>query len=180
MAFILNDQFYSVLSSSQISITGKNLRSWLNEAGWPTRNWLASVKEFICIINKFSTYFPVSGYINFFICLLVSLVSWKWAGSVSILTFNHGIAHTKKLDRFFFFAQAPCNQNKVFNKQRGYIYRRNKKSCPTYQTNPGYQVSVPYNQPLSYIGILERTFSEIINEEKFLVNNNSKSNNNKK
>ena len=45
------------------------------------------------------------------------LALWKWAGSVSILTFNHGIAHPWKLDRFFFFVQAPCNQNKVFNKQ---------------------------------------------------------------
>ena len=117
--------------------------SWLNEAGWPNRSCLASVKEFVCFINKFSMYFAVSDYINFFICLLGWLVSWKWAGSVSILTFNHGIAHPRKLDRFSFFAQAPCNQSKVFNKQGvltwemgsptkwlGYTYRQNKKLDP--------------------------------------------------
>ena len=157
MACILKDQLHSVLSSTQTFITGKNLRSWLNEAGWPNRSWLPSVKEFVCFINKFSMYFAVSDYINFLTCWLGWLVSWKWAGSVSILTFNHGIAHPRKLDRFFFFAQAPCNQNKVFNKQgvltwemgwptkwRGYTYKRNKKTWPTYQTNPGYQVSLSH------------------------------------
>ena len=140
MACILKDQLYSVLSSTQIFITEKNLRSWLNEAGWSNWSLLASLKEFLCFINKFSMYFVVSDYINFLTCLLGWLVSWKWAGSVSILTFNHGIAHPRKLDRFFFFVQAPCNQNKVFNKQGvltlemgwptkwpGYTYRRNKK-----------------------------------------------------
>ena len=110
MAFILKDQLHLVLSSLQTFITGKNLRSWLNEAGWPNRRWLALVKEFVCFINKFSTY-AVSDYINFLTCLLGWLVSWKWVGSVSILTFNHGNAHTRKMDRFF-FAQAPCNQKK--------------------------------------------------------------------
>ena len=140
MACIVKDQLYSVLSSTQIFITEKSFRSWLNEAGWPKRSWLASAKQFVCFMNKFSTYFVVSDYMNFLTCLLGWLVSWMWAGSVSILTFNHGIAHPWKLDRFFFFAQAPCNQNKVFNEQGvftlemgwptkwpGYIYRRNKK-----------------------------------------------------
>ena len=112
----------------------------MRQTGWPNRSWLASVKEFFCFINKFSTYFSVSDYINFLTWFLGWLVSWKWAGSVSILTFNHGIAHPRKLDRFFFFAQAPCDQNKVFNKQGvltwemgwptkwpGYTYRLNKK-----------------------------------------------------
>ena len=117
MACIQKDQLHFVLSSSQTSITGKNLSSWLNEAGWHTRSWLTSVKEFICFINKFRMYFAVSDYIIFLTCLLGWLVSWKWAGSVSILTFNHGIAHPRKLDRFFFFAQAPNNQNKVLSKQ---------------------------------------------------------------
>ena len=57
------------------------------------------------------------------------------------MIFNHGIAHLWKLDRFFFFVQAPCNQNKVFNKQGvltlemgwptkwpGCTYRQNKKN----------------------------------------------------
>ena len=148
MACILKDQLHSVLSSTQTFITGKNLRSWLNEAGWPNRSWLASVKEFVCFINKFSTYFAVSDYINFLTCLLGWLVSWKWAGSVSILTFNHGIAHPSKLDRFFFFAQAPCNQNQP------------TLAKPNQPWLPGQ--SVPFNQPLSYIGIFERTFSEIL------------------
>ena len=156
MAFILKDQLHLVLSSLQTFITGKNLRSWLNEAGWPNRRWLALVKEFVCFINKFSTY-AVSDYINFLTCLLGWLVSWKGAGSLSILTFNHGIAHPGKLDRFFFFVQAPCNQNKFFNKQvvltwemgwptkwPGYTYRRNKKTCFAYQTYPGYQVSLSH------------------------------------
>ena len=158
MACILKDQLHSVLSSTQTFITGKNLRSWLNEAGWPNWSWLASVKEFVCFISKFSTYFAVSDYINFLSSLLGWLVSWKRAGSVSILTFfNHGIAHLRKLDRFFFFSQAPCNQNKVFDKQgvltwetswptkwSGYTYKRNKKTWATYQTNPGYQVSLSH------------------------------------
>ena len=124
MSCILKDELHSVLSSTPTFITGKNLRSWLNEAGWPNRSWLASVKEFVCFINKFSTYFAVSDYINFWTCLLGWLVSWKWAGSVSILTFNHGIAHPRKLDRFFFVAQAPCNQDKVFNKQELYWIKK--------------------------------------------------------
>ena len=141
MACILKDQVYSVLSSTQIFITEMNLKSWLNEADWPNRRWLASIKGFVCFINKFSTYFVVFEYITFLTCLLGWLVSWKWAGSVSILTFKHGIAHLWKLDRFFFFVQAPCNQNKVFNKQgvltlemdsptkwSGYTYRQNKKT----------------------------------------------------
>ena len=78
---------------------------------WPNQSWLPSVKEIVCFINKFSMYFAVSDYINFLTCLLGWLVSWKWVGSVSILTFNHGNAHTRKMDRFF-FAQAPCNQKK--------------------------------------------------------------------
>ena len=153
MACILKDQLQSVSSSTQIFITGKNLRSWLNEAGWPNWSWLASVKEFLCFVHKFRTYFAVSEYIDFLTCLL----GWKWAGSVNILTFDHGIAHPRKLERFIIFAQALCNQNKVFNKQGvltwgmgwttkwpGYTYRRNKKTWPTYQTNPGYQVSLSH------------------------------------
>ena len=66
MACIQKDQLHSVLSSTQTSITGKNLRSWLNEAGWPRMSWLVSLKEFICFISKFSTYFTVSDYIKFF------------------------------------------------------------------------------------------------------------------
>ena len=147
MACILKDQLHSVLSSTQTFITAKNLRSLLNEAGWPNRSWLASVKDFVSFINKCNTYFPVSGYINFLNCLLGWLLSWKWAGSVSILTFYHGIAHPRKLDGFFFFAQPPCNKNKFFNKQGvltwemgwptkwpGYTYRRNKKTWPTLAT----------------------------------------------
>ena len=111
MACILKDQLHSVLSSTQIFITGKNLRSWLNEAGGPNWSSLVSVKGFVSFVNKFSTYFTVSDYKNFLTCLLGWLVSWKWVGSVSILTFNHGNAHTRKMDRFF-FAQAPCNQKK--------------------------------------------------------------------
>ena len=129
----------------------------MRQTGWPNRSWLASVKEFFCFINKFSTYFSVSDYINFLTWFLGWLVSWKWAGSVSILTFNHGIADPRKLDRFFLFAQAPCNQNKVFNKQGiltwgigwptkwpGYKYSRNKKTWSTYQSNPGYLVSLSH------------------------------------
>ena len=157
MACILKDQLHSVLSSTPTFITGKNLRSWLNEAGWPNRSWLASVKEFVCFINKFSTYFAVSDYTNFLTCLLGWLVSWKWAGSVSILTFNHGNAHPRKLDRFFVFVQGLCNQSKVFNKRGvltwemgwltkwpGYTCRRNKKTWPTYQTNPDCQASLSH------------------------------------
>ena len=176
MACILKDQLHSVLSSSQTFITRKNLRSLLNEAGWPNRSWLASVKEFVCCINKFSTYFAVSDYTKFLICFLGWLVSWKWAGSVSILTFNHGIAHPRKQDRLFFFAQAPCNENKVFNKQGvltcemgwptkwpGYTYRGNKKTLTHWPNQPWLPgQSVPYNQPLSYIRIFKRTFSEIL------------------
>ena len=169
MACILKDQLHSVLSSTQTFITAKNLRSLLNEAGWPNQSWLASVKDLVCFINKCNTYFAVSGYINFLNCLLGWFVSWKWAGSVSILTFNHGIAHPRKLDGFFFLAQAPCNQNKFFNKQGvltwemgwptkwpGYTYRRNKKKL----THPGYQVSLSHL--ISPLAIFERTFSEIL------------------
>ena len=143
MACILKNQLHSVLSSTQIVITGKNLRSWLNETGWPNRSWLASVKGFIGFINKFGTYFANCDYIIFLACLLGWLVSWKWAGWVITLNFNQRIAHPRKLDRFFFFAQAPCNQNKIFNKQGvlawemdwltkwpGYTYRGNKKLDP--------------------------------------------------
>ena len=157
MACILKDQLHSVLSSNQIVITGKSLRSWLIEADWPNRSWLASVKKFIGFINKFGTYFANSDYINFLTSMLGWLVSWKWAGWVRILTFNHGIAHPRKLDRFFIFAQAPCNQKYFFNKQGlltwemgwptrwpFYTYRRNKKAWPIYQTNPGFEVSLPH------------------------------------
>ena len=176
MACILKDQLHSVLSSTQIFITGKNLWSWLNEAGWPNGSLRASVKEFVCFINKFSTYFAVSDYVNFLTCLLVWLVSWKWAGSVSILTFNRGIDYPRKLDRFFFFAQAPSNQNKVFNKQGEltwemgwptkwprYTYRRNKKNLTHLPNQPWLSGQfVPFNQPFSCIGIFERMFSEIL------------------
>ena len=137
MACILKDQLHSVLSSNQIVITGKSLRSWLIEADWPNRSWLASVKRFIGFINKFGTYFANSDYIKFLTSMLGWLVSWKWAGWVRILTFNHGIAHPRKLDRFFFFAQAPCNQNNkqgvltwemdLPTKWPGYTYRGNKQ-----------------------------------------------------
>ena len=140
MACVLKDQLHSILSSTETYITGKNLWSWLNEAGWTTSFWLASGKQFIWFINKLSTYFAVSDYINFLIYLLGSLILWKWAGSVSILSFNHGVAHPRSPDRFLCFGQTPCNQNKVFNMQGvltwemgwptkwpGYTFRQNKK-----------------------------------------------------
>ena len=123
-----------------------------------TQPELSCLSKIVCLLHKQIQYVFCSFWLyKFLACLLDWLVSWKWAGSVSILTFNHGIAHPRKLDRFFIFAQAPCNQKYFFNKQGVltwemgwptkwpfYTYRRNKKAWPIYQTNPGFEVSLPH------------------------------------
>ena len=118
-----------------------------------TQPELASLSKRVCLLHKQIQYVFCNFWLYKFFDLLAGLARFM---KVSWLS-KHEIAHPRKLDRFFFFAQAPYNQNKVFNKQgvltwemgwptkwRGYTYKRNKKTWPTYQTNPGYQVSLSH------------------------------------
>ena len=107
-----------------------------------TQPEVACLNKRVCLLHKQIQYVFCSFWIYNFFDLLVGLARFmKVSNSVSILTFKHGISHLWKLDRFFFFVQAPCNQNKVFNKQGvltlemgwptkwpGCTYRQNKKN----------------------------------------------------
>ena len=61
--------------------------------------------------DKFNVFYSFWLYDIFSTCLWGRLVSWKWAGSVSNLTFDNVIRHPGKCDRFSFFVNVWYNRN---------------------------------------------------------------------
>ena len=144
---------------------------------------LACLSKRVSLLHKQIQDMFCSFWLNKFFDLLAGLARFMRVSLVSTLSFNHVIAHPRKPDMFYFFTEAPYNQNKVCNKHGvftwetgwpikwpGYTCRQNEKNLTHLLNQPWLKgQSVQYNQPLSYIGIFEITFSEIQSMRRYFL-----------